>query len=227
MRVTSLLGLLLAGCSTAPLSPAESAAPPAVVAAAGTSTVYVARRTWHVDVGFATTELEPPLASLVATRPEARYWFFGFGDRRYLMREHHNAFDLIAALFPGDGLVLATTLTAAPEEAFGTDGVAHISLSAVQAHALQAFVWQTLSTSSGSAGPPQTGPYEGSYYFPASMHYSALHTCNTWVAEALRAAGLPIRASGVVFAGQLWTQVRALESPSIAGAAQPAAAAPR
>jgi hypothetical protein len=223
MRVTSLLGLLLAGCSTAPVSPAESSAPSALGAASGTSTVYVARRTWHVDVGFATTELEPPLASLVGTRPEARYWFFGFGDRRYLMREHHDAFDLFAALFRGDGLVLATTLTAAPEEAFGTDGVAHISLSGVQAHALQAFVWQTLSTSGGTAGLPQAGPYEGSYYFPASMHYSAVHTCNTWAAEALRAAGLPIRSSGVVFAGQLWTQVRAIESQS-ADAAQPAAA---
>jgi hypothetical protein len=221
MRVTSLLGLLLAGCSSAPISPAESSAPAAVGAATGTSTVYVARRTWHVDVGFATTELEPPLASLVTTRPEARYWFFGFGDRRYLM--HPNAFDLFAALFPGEGLVLATTLTAAPEEAFGTDGVAQLSLGAAQAHALQAFVWQTLTTSGGAAGPPQTGPYEGSYYFPASMRYSALHTCNTWAAEALRTAGLPIRSSGVVFAGQLWTQVQALASQP-AGAAQPAAA---
>jgi hypothetical protein len=198
-----------------------------VGAATGTSTVYVARRTWHIDVGFATTELEPPLASLVATRPEARYWFFGFGDRRYLMLGHHNALDLFAALFPGDGLVLATTLTTAPEEAFGTDGVARISLTAAQTHALQAFVWQTLSTPDGVAGPPETGPYEGSYYFASSMHYSALHTCNTWAAEALQAAGLAIRSSGVVFAGQLWTQVRALEAQPVGSATQPAVAAPR
>jgi hypothetical protein len=224
MRVTGLLALLLAGCSTAPISPAESAAPSAVGAAPRASTVYVARRTWHVDVGFATTELEPPLAALIATRPEARYWFFGFGDRRYLMAREHHGGDLLAALFPGDGLVLATTLTAAPDEAFGVDGVARISLSAAQAHALQAFVWQTLATSNGAPGAPQSGPYEGSYYFPASMRYSALHTCNTWAAEALGAAGLPIRSSGVVLAGQLWTQVRALESQSAGRAAQPTAA---
>ena len=42
-------------------------------------------------------------------------------------------------------------------------------------------------------------------------HYSAVHTCNTWAAETLRAGGLPVHAAGVIFAGQLWTQMSRLQ----------------
>jgi hypothetical protein len=52
------------------------------------------------------------------------------------------------------------------------------------------------------------GPYDESAYYGASARYSALHTCNTWAAEALRAAGLDVRTRFVVFAGQTWNQAR-------------------
>ena len=45
-------------------------------------------------------------------------------------------------------------------------------------------------------GPAATGSYDLS------------HTCNTWTAEALHAAGVPMTAAGVVFAGQLLDQLR-------------------
>ena len=34
--------------------------------------------------------------------------------------------------------------------------------------------------------------------------------CNTWAAQVLKAAALPIHSAGVIFAGQLWGQVRHL-----------------
>ena len=64
--------------------------------------------------------------------------------------------------------------------------------------------------SNGSGAPAVSaralapGPYEGSLYFEATPRYSALYTCNTWVAHALAAADLPVRVRGVIFAGQVW-----------------------
>ena len=55
------------------------------------------------------------------------------------------------------------------------------------------------------------GPYEESVYFLATQKYSAFHTCNTWGAEALRAAGFHVHTAGVIFAGQLWIQARRLK----------------
>jgi hypothetical protein len=100
--------------------------------------------------------------------------------------------------------VLITGLTADPTEAFGTEQVIELRVSAAQARAVQAFIARTM----GALTPYTTGPYQGSLYFAALPRYSALHTCNTWAAEALQAGELPVRSAAVVFAGQLWGQVR-------------------
>jgi hypothetical protein len=62
----------------------------------------------------------------------------------------------------------------------------------------------------GAARRLRDGPYAGAVYFAAALRYSAGFTCNTWTAEALREAGLPVRVGGVVFAGQVMEQLRAL-----------------
>jgi hypothetical protein len=77
----------------------------------------------------------------------------------------------------------------------------------------QAFIWRSL----GGVQPYAPGPYEGSLYFAATPRYSALHTCNTWAAQSLAAAALPIHSGGVLFAGQLWGQVLRLEKKQSAG----------
>jgi Protein of unknown function (DUF2459) len=64
------------------------------------------------------------------------------------------------------------------------------------------------------------GPYPGSGYFNAVPRYSAFHTCNTWAAEALKAAGLPVRSRGVALAGQLWRQSRRLDAASLHAAGE-------
>ena len=64
-------------------------------------------------------------------------------------------------------------------------------------------------------GPPRrigAGPYPQSVFYASTGTYNLAHTCNTWTAEALRVAGLPVNAAGVVFAGQVLDQL-----PSIIG----------
>jgi hypothetical protein len=171
----------------------------------------VARRGWHVDVGLEVAELVPPLSSAAAALPEARYLFFGFGDRHYLLAQKHNAPVLLAALWPGPGMMLVTGLSSTPAEGFGPERVLSLELSAEQMRALQSFIWNTLDTRSGPLTAYASGPYPGSVYFAASTKYSALRTCNTWVAQALRASGLRIHSAGVLFAGQVWSRVRRLQ----------------
>jgi hypothetical protein len=114
--VTSILLLLLGACNGAMRRPAKQ--PPAD-ASGKTTVIYVARRGWHVDIGFGAEELELPLKSLRTEFPAVRYLFFGFGDRHYLMATNKNSPSMFAALWPGPALVLATGLTATPQQAFG------------------------------------------------------------------------------------------------------------
>jgi hypothetical protein len=177
----------------------------------GTATLYVARRGWHVDIGLSAAELAAPLDAVAADLPGMSYVFFGFADKHYLLAKHRNAPVLLGALWPGDGIMLVTGLASSPDEAFGAQEVIALSLNAEQLHALQSFIWKSLRTPNESLSVYQTGPYEGSLYFLAAPKYSASHTCNTWGAEALRAAGFQVHTAGVVFAAQLWSQARRIK----------------
>jgi hypothetical protein len=198
-------------------------------------TVYVVRRGWHIDVGFDVPELVAPLASVAREFPGARCLLFGFGDRRYLMAKHSHVPAMLGAIWPGEALVLVTGLTATPAEAFGQKQVIALDVSPSQSRELQAFIAHSLRTTDGSglegsartvgsagAAMPQgadgalgtgrfavaaPGPYSGSLFYSSDLKYSGVHTCNTWVAEGLRSAQLPVRSRGTLFAGQLWRQV--------------------
>jgi hypothetical protein len=221
--------LVAATCPVAASTPAEQVAAPSSRVQSSTArqdiaVIYVARRGWHVDIGFAAADLEPPLKSVLDEFPGAQYLFFGFGDRRYLLARHRNAPVLLAALWPGRGMILATGLTSSPAAAFGAPHVVALAVTVRQASAAQDYVWHSLETAAGdtaAGSDPQAvdkpvksyaaGPYEGSLFFTAVPKYSALHTCNTWAAEALVAASLPIHSGGIIFAGQLWKRVLQLE----------------
>jgi hypothetical protein len=47
-------------------------------------------------------------------------------------------------------------------------------------------------------------------FYAARDTYDALHTCNTWTAETLRAGGLPVPSAGVLFVGQVLGPARAV-----------------
>lgn len=204
LRATCLVvaigaGVLLGACAHAPLRKSD-----------GSYTLYVVRRNWHVDVGFSAADLNPPLTSVGSQFPALSYLLFGFGDRHYLLDKDRGFGGMLAALWPGDGLVLVTGLTNTPQQAFGQDQVIEIGVSGEQLRDAQQFVWGSLSEQDHAVLPLQAGPYEGSLFYATPLKYSGAHTCNTWAAEAVGAAYLPVRSRGVVFAGQLWRQVRPL-----------------
>jgi len=219
------IGRLLALASLAAALLAASMAAADTTAQAGVQAVVV-KRGWHVDVGLAVGALGAALDPVAQAFPRARYLFFGFGDRRYLLSKHPNGPVLLAALWPGRALLLVTAIEAEPESAFGAPEVVRLTLSAEQAERLRRFLAGSFAAAALQAAPHAyaPGPYDESAYFLARADYSALHTCNTWVAEALQASGLPIRSRGVLLALQLWRRVRRLPQANAQGPAlEPAA----
>jgi hypothetical protein len=64
----------------------------------------------------------------------------------------------------------------------------------------------------GAAEPIDTraGLYPNSRFYSATGRFHLFRTCNTWVAEALRSAGLPISPAFAFTAGNLSYQVKQL-----------------
>jgi hypothetical protein len=83
---------------------------------------------------------------------------------------------------------------------------------------LEAAIWQELELS--IAKQPiilADGPYPGSLFYAARNLYWGLYTCNTWTAEMLRAGGVAMPSTGVLFAGQVMGMaawIAAHESPN-------------
>ena len=69
----------------------DSSAAPGAAFSQESVVVYVARRGWHIDIGFEAADLKPPLDSLSAELPQGNSLFFGCGDRRYLDSENRRA----------------------------------------------------------------------------------------------------------------------------------------
>jgi len=200
-----LLAAALGGCSALP------AAPPRLSADSGppAATLYVIDRGWHTDIGFPANEVNEKLARVARNAPGLHTLVFGFGDRAYVLPGDKGFFDMLRALFPGPGMMLVTLLRTSPAEAFGAENVVTLHLSREAAARVQAFVWNDIQTdASGHPLRVADGPYPGSIYYASTATYAGYYTCNTWTADALASAGLPVSASGLVLAGQLMEHAR-------------------
>ncbi|MBV9198208.1 MAG: DUF2459 domain-containing protein, partial [Alphaproteobacteria bacterium] len=90
--------------------------------------------------------------------------------------------------------------------------IVHVSRDGIER--LSELLWSFL-TADDEAVPRRigTGPYPESAFYASAGSYDLSHTCNTWTAEALRVAGLPVSTAGVVFANQVLDQVQPLLEP--------------
>ncbi len=108
---------------------------------------------------------------------------------------------------PGPALIEVTGLKVPPSVAYPGEDTIVLPLPPGGARALSEFLWRDLETDGGQK-PRLVAPgqFPGSLFYAARSRYSLAHTCNTWAADALRAAGLPVRADGVVFSGAVMSR---------------------
>lgn len=199
--LAAAVGLAFYGCTTAPTA---AAMPPAA------ARIAVVERDWHTDICLPTHDADAALMRLATGYAGATFLCFGFGDRHYLISRERGPLTLLSALLPGDGAILLTILRDTPAAAFGQDNVVELDIDAHGIEKLRAFL--TGSVQTNDAGDPLglgDGPYPGGLYFGATARYNGFYTCNTWTADALREAGIPMHGP-VLFAEGVMRQVRDL-----------------
>lgn len=193
-------------------APAAACAPPPppILAARGpaTETLFVVQRDWHTDIGLLVRDLGPGLGPLAADWRAAESLVVGFGERAYLMTRGPGLAEMASALLPGPGALVVTGLSVTPAAAF-PDGTVALRVDPPGMAALQdALAASFARDAAGTVEALRDGPHAGARYYAAAARYSAAFTCNTWTAALLRAAGLAVDPTGVVFAGQVMAQVR-------------------
>lgn len=198
--VAAIVALAMSGCTTAP---AAVATPPA-------TRIAVVERDWHTDVCLRTADADAQLLRLTRGYDGSTFLCIGFGDRHYLISRERGPLTLLSALLPGEGALLVTILRDTPAAAFGNDNVVELDVDDNGIERLRAFLNRSVQTN--HAGEPVglgDGPYPGGLYFGSTARYNGFYTCNTWTADALREAGIPMHGP-VLFAEGVMRQVREL-----------------
>jgi uncharacterized protein (TIGR02117 family) len=199
-----VLGIALASCA-APTPQSDVPDGPM------TNTIYLIRRGWHTDIAMDADQVAAPLNQLRLVFPGVRTFSIGFGERAWLVHRQHDFADMIAAVIPGPGALLVTGLNVSPRDAFPPDDVITLRVSSRGLARLNDFITQAFEWApDGSPRAIADGPYPGSLFYASTTRYSGFFTCNTWTAEGLQTAGLPIHAGGMLFAGQVADQARAV-----------------
>ena len=190
------------------------------------NTVFVVSRGRHVEVKLPASQLSGALAVYRDIFPGARTVMFGYGKRTFLTAPPDTISEYLLGPVPGPAAIQVTGLAATPIEAYPPEATRPLELPPGGARALSAFIADDLARD--RAGEPQLlgpGPFPGSLFFGATSGYSLAHTCNTWAANALAAAGLPISADGVLFSGQVVKQVAVVKTGQCLAAARRARSA--
>ncbi len=177
--------------------------------------IYVIAGGWHTELGLPTASISGPLAALASRLPGARYLVFGWGARDYYMARDPGLGDLLRAATPGPAVMLVFPLVVSPAAFAGAADALAIPISRAGADRLSRFLWEGLVVDRNQTPRDLgAGPYPQSVFYAGTGTYDLSHTCNTWTAEALRAAGVPVTTAGIVFAGQLLDRLRPLAAGS-------------
>jgi uncharacterized protein (TIGR02117 family) len=193
------------------LVPLARCAPPSTIRpipVLGNEPVYVIEAGWHTEIGLETSHETGLLKSLTIEFPTANTLTFGWGQRDFYMDPNPSLAMMLRAAFPGPSVMLVRPLARPPAAAFGAPArVVTLRTSSEGTAPLCDFIWRSFGKDAAGgtirAGP---GPCDGCEFYESGGTYDLRDTCNTWTAQALRAAGFPVD-TGVIRASEVMDQI--------------------
>lgn len=208
---------MLAGCAGGLLPPDVSAptrAPPHASTNGAEVTIGVLKEGWHTGLVVPVAEMSPSLSGLHHWFPKAKYLVFGWGNRAFYTARHPGLGAALSALLPSASVVFVRGLPRSPETVLPPGAeLRWVCAFPEEVSKLDTYLGYYLRKGpSGRAISVGTGPLPDSRFFASTGTYDAFHTCNTWTVAGLEFAGLPVSAEGIVFAGQVMSEIRTLRA---------------
>jgi uncharacterized protein (TIGR02117 family) len=172
--------------------------------------IVVVQHGWHTGIVVPQSLDRPPFQSLQPHFSESPYYEFGWGDRDYYMgRETGPWGALKAGLWPTASVMHIVAMPQPPHLQFADADQEELLISyAGYLRLLQYFSAHFTFDDQGRVIALQPGLYGNSLFFEAQGRFHLARTCNTWTAQALNAAGVPMRTFMTVTAGSVLNQVR-------------------
>jgi len=194
---------------------ANDAASPSWTCSAGHSncrSVTIVHNSWHAAIVLRQSDLAANPIPELADFPAAQFIEFGWGDQDYFPDPNSGVFAAIKAGLWSSGSVIHLVGFSDPiEDFYRGAAITGLRMNEAAYRRLLGYIDETFRRDSRSnRAPAAAGLFAYSRFYPAHRRFSLLRTCNTWVAEALEQAGLPISAAFVITAGHLQNQLAAV-----------------
>ena len=156
-------------------------------------TIFVVSHGWHTGLILPYESLSA-LPDLEKVMGESTYFEFGWGDADFYQGEEvTSGITLKAILWPTESVLHIVSIREDPRVRFRNHDVVEVRISRRGLARLVDFVSSSFYQSSDARLVPLgRGLYHHSHFFRATGGYQLTNNCNTWVAEALERAGLPV-----------------------------------
>jgi uncharacterized protein (TIGR02117 family) len=201
VRIAALLAavVLAGGCA----APGRDRTPATVEPSL---TVWVVDHGWHTAVVVRQADVDPAIWPEVRDFPDATLVEIAWGDRDFYMAPEPTGWLAVkAALFTAGSVLHVAGFAAADVPA----STVALPVSRTGFDAMTRFFHDEYARDAeGRPARLAAGLYGASGFYAARGRYHLFNTCNTWVARALREAGLDVTPGGTVTAGGVMDQVR-------------------
>lgn len=195
-----LVALAVSACS--------SMARPACLLPTAGDVVYIVGQGWHVEIGIPVEQLDGNMSFFRKIFPGARVLMFSYGKKTFFIAPAHNVGDYLLGPIPGTAAIRVVGLSAAPAAAYLPENTVTLVLPPNGSRSLSAHIWKDIVKD--ASGKPKLIAHShdpAGLFYEAHSEYNLLHTCNTWVAEALHDSGLPVSGDNVIFSGQVKARI--------------------
>ena len=179
-----------------------------------TTQIFVIHDDWHSAILLRTANLSPESLPEIRDFPGVDYLEFSWGDREYFPHPDPGiGLTLKAGFWSTGSIIHVVGVRGTPMASYPNAEIITIAVTDSEFQRLVQFISKTFVRSSPeSASEARPGLSDNARFFLAHGRFSILRTCNTWVAEALQAAHLPVNPSWVITAASLGRRVRPLET---------------
>ncbi|MBM2805046.1 MAG: outer rane lipoprotein [Deltaproteobacteria bacterium] len=175
-------------------------------------TVFIVHNSWHAAIVLSRGDLGLDVLPELSDFPGAEFIEFSWGDKDYFPDPNSGYFAAIkAALWSSGSVIHLVGFNGSMEQFYRGADIIELRLTLAAFSRLLENLGQTFARGQTiGRAPASPGLFPDSRFYPATPTFSLLRTCNTWVAEILESAGVPVSPRMVITAGNLASQLAPL-----------------
>lgn len=176
------------------------------------ATVHVINHGWHVGLVLPVAGIPEGLLPEAGDFPAADYLELGWGDRDYYRADTPGPWQTLkAAFWPTASVLHGVGFRGSVQRRFAGYEIVGLDMERDRFGRLATFVDRSVDRGDKAKADALGPGYGGlnSRFYPANGRFHLFNTCNSWVAQALEAAGYPMGAVTPFTADALMSRVRA------------------